>query len=189
MKLNEYQKVSRKTATYPNVGSNPVYPVLGLGGEAGELLDKAIKGAPLEDFGNELGDVLWYVAQLATEAGFNLEELKTPSCHASHLAKPGRKDAALSKKLSVELSKLCTSLVITIAAVSECTKKMWRDDQGELTKQRKEKLFGLLSEVLTAWHLVAYHAGIEPGTCARNNCAKLASRQKRGVLGGSGDNR
>ncbi len=85
MDLNEYQNKSKETALYPNVGNNFVYPTLGLAGEAGEVADKVKK--VLRDknglFGIEekrqlkleLGDVLWYVAQLATELGFDLNDV------------------------------------------------------------------------------------------------------------------
>ena len=43
MDLNHYQKQARTTAGYPNVGTNPIYPTLGLAGEAGEVADKVKK--------------------------------------------------------------------------------------------------------------------------------------------------
>ena len=85
MDLNQYQHKSRETALYPNRGHNPIYPTLGLVGEAGEVADKVKK--VLRDkngvFGNkekselklELGDVLWYVAQLSSELDLQLEEV------------------------------------------------------------------------------------------------------------------
>lgn len=85
MDLNAYQQGARRTARYPQVGSNPIYPTLGLCGEAGEVADK-IKKVLRDDDGRfspetlaalrlELGDVLWYVAQLASELGFSLAEI------------------------------------------------------------------------------------------------------------------
>jgi NTP pyrophosphatase (non-canonical NTP hydrolase) len=85
MTFDEYQKKSRKTAQYPDAGSNFVYPTLGLAGEAGEVAEK-IKKVIRDDGGEvlplkkkeiekELGDVLWYVTQLATELGLSLEEI------------------------------------------------------------------------------------------------------------------
>ena len=43
MELNSYQDAARKTAAYPDVGRNPIYPTLGLTGEAGEEADKVKK--------------------------------------------------------------------------------------------------------------------------------------------------
>ena len=85
MRFSEYQRLSRETAVYPQLGDNLVYPALGLCGEAGETAEK-IKKAIRDDGGvltderrealaAELGDVLWYVAQLATEAGLELETI------------------------------------------------------------------------------------------------------------------
>jgi NTP pyrophosphatase (non-canonical NTP hydrolase) len=83
VRFSEYQRLSRETAVYPHLGDNLVYPALGLCGEAGETAEK-VKKAMRDDGGiltderreavaAELGDVLWYVAQLATEAGLDLE--------------------------------------------------------------------------------------------------------------------
>ena len=87
MELNAYQVAARSTARYPDVGSNPTYPTLGLCGEAGEVADKVKKvmrdrGGVFDDETREaikleLGDVLWYVAQLSLELGYDLEQVAT----------------------------------------------------------------------------------------------------------------
>jgi NTP pyrophosphatase (non-canonical NTP hydrolase) len=82
--LNSYQNKAGDTAVYPGKGTDDGvnYTILGLVGEAGELANKfkkvlrnneslsVTKKAELVD---ELGDVLWYVAGLATELGYSLE--------------------------------------------------------------------------------------------------------------------
>ncbi len=85
MELNHYQRESRKTALYPAVGKNPIYPTLGLVGEAGEVADKVKKilrdknGVFDKDSKDaikfELGDVLWYISQLSSELGYELEDV------------------------------------------------------------------------------------------------------------------
>jgi NTP pyrophosphatase (non-canonical NTP hydrolase) len=85
MELSEYQSLSRRTATYPRAGEDMTYPALGLCGEAGEVAEKVKKtlrddGGVLTDerreaLSRELGDVLWYLSQVATEAGLDLEEI------------------------------------------------------------------------------------------------------------------
>jgi len=85
MTFEEYQKKSRRTAIYPNLGNNFIYPTLGLAGEAGEVAEKIkkvlrdkegkIDAATAEEIKKELGDVLWYIAQIATELGLSLEEV------------------------------------------------------------------------------------------------------------------
>ncbi len=43
MNFNEYQKLARNTAVYPDIGDNFSYPALGLCGEAGEVAEKCRK--------------------------------------------------------------------------------------------------------------------------------------------------
>jgi len=82
MELSEYQRVSRRTAGYPR-SARLAYPALGLAGEAGEVAEH-VKKAIRDDGGDvsqkrreamakELGDVLWYVSQIATELGLDLD--------------------------------------------------------------------------------------------------------------------
>jgi NTP pyrophosphatase (non-canonical NTP hydrolase) len=85
MNLNEYQQKSRRTAAYPTIGQPLIYPTLGLVNEAGEVAGKIKKifrdkGGHISETERqalkaELGDVLWYLAQLATELGLSLEEI------------------------------------------------------------------------------------------------------------------
>ncbi len=84
MELSEYQRLSRRTAEYPREAWL-AYPALGLAGEAGEVAEhvkKSIRddgGAVLPErraaMGKELGDVLWYLAQLATELELDLDDI------------------------------------------------------------------------------------------------------------------
>ena len=85
MNFNDYQKKSRKTAQYPSIGDPIVYPALGLVNEAGEVAGKIkkvfrdkggkINGETQSALKAELGDVLWYLSQLATELDLTLEEI------------------------------------------------------------------------------------------------------------------
>lgn len=85
MNFKEYQKKSRETAIYPNLGENFIYPTLGLVGEAGEVAEKIKKvlrdkngildEETKEEIKKELGDVLWYIAQVATELNLSLDDI------------------------------------------------------------------------------------------------------------------
>ena len=85
MKFKDYQKQSRETAIYPKLGENYLYPVLGLAGESGEVCEKfkkvirdengVLSSEKKEEIKYELGDVLWYLSQIASELELNLEDI------------------------------------------------------------------------------------------------------------------
>ena len=109
MNFNEYQAQAKQTAVYPRIGSDVVYPTLGLCGETGEFAEKV--------------------------------------------------------------------------------KKSFRDDGGIITEARKAEMVKELSDILWYLSACASELGVSLDDVAKTNLEKLASRQKRGVLGGSGDNR
>lgn len=84
MTLNEYQQAAQRTALYPREHSI-VYPALGLNGEAGEVADKVKKvirdnqgrftDDKRRDIALELGDVLWYIAAMAHDMGYTLDDI------------------------------------------------------------------------------------------------------------------
>ena len=85
MDFNEYQKWARTTAQYPDAGKNLIYPILGLCGESGEIAEKIKKiirndGGVMSpdkrtELSKELGDVLWYVATIASELNVTLDDI------------------------------------------------------------------------------------------------------------------
>ncbi|MCE9549215.1 nucleoside triphosphate pyrophosphohydrolase family protein [Candidatus Nomurabacteria bacterium] len=86
MELNEYQKKALTTAFHAEK-HKIIYPALGLGNEAGEVLGKIKKWVRGDDgegeisadrkqaLKEELGDVLWYVAVLAHDLGLSLGDI------------------------------------------------------------------------------------------------------------------
>ena len=82
MNFNEYQKLARSTAVYPEE-YKVIYPALGLCGEAGEVAEKIKKtlrgdthrSDQLHRIADELGDVLWYLAILADDLGITLDQI------------------------------------------------------------------------------------------------------------------
>jgi NTP pyrophosphatase (non-canonical NTP hydrolase) len=85
MTPDQYQTAALQTAIYPNMSNNFIYPTLGLVGEAGEVAEKAKKvirdgdgeltPETREKMAYELSDVCWYVAVLAYELDYTLEEI------------------------------------------------------------------------------------------------------------------
>ena len=82
LSFNEYQKRADKTAVYPPEKGFE-YLATGIAAEAGEvagLISKGIRGDNLgmvaeDDLVKEIGDVLWFVAQLASHMDIDLEEV------------------------------------------------------------------------------------------------------------------
>jgi NTP pyrophosphatase (non-canonical NTP hydrolase) len=85
MHFTDYQQKAKQTAKYPVIGNSVIYPTLGLTNEAGEVAGKVKKifrdkegvfsETDRESLKAELGDVLWYLAQVATELGLSLDEI------------------------------------------------------------------------------------------------------------------
>jgi NTP pyrophosphatase (non-canonical NTP hydrolase) len=95
MRLNEYQKRAAETDQFPRAAlsqaskglatKSELIPLLGLTGEVGSLLSeykKVLRDGPVhlrftEQVQEELGDLLWYVASVATKFGLSLDQIAT----------------------------------------------------------------------------------------------------------------
>lgn len=78
MKISDYQKQAAEFAIYPK-NQRVTYPALGLIGEIGEtanLYKKLIRDNKQHDLKDELGDVCWYAAMLATDCGIKLRDCR-----------------------------------------------------------------------------------------------------------------
>ena len=81
-----------------------VWNALGLAGEAGEIADSVKKGIfhqhglDRDKLKNELGDVLWYVAALCRNLGFEMEEVMQANIDKLHKRYPNGFNAADSRK-------------------------------------------------------------------------------------------
>jgi NTP pyrophosphatase (non-canonical NTP hydrolase) len=101
MNFNDYQQTIERFAIYPRENEllAASYVALGLNGEAGEVAE-AVKKAIRNDgritderrsqIADELGDVLWYLARMATELDLDLTEI----AHANVAKLDARRAAA-----------------------------------------------------------------------------------------------
>ena len=84
--FSEYQSLSADTRIYPEK-FQVIYPSLGLSGEVGEVLElvkKALRDENgtfsderLSKLHKELGDIMWYLAAVCEDLGFDLGEVAT----------------------------------------------------------------------------------------------------------------
>lgn len=82
MNFNEYQKLARESARLDQDDvTRLTHWVLGLAGETGEVVEPIKKlifyGTPIgrTQMVEELGDVLWYLTNIASEYGLYLDEI------------------------------------------------------------------------------------------------------------------
>jgi NTP pyrophosphatase (non-canonical NTP hydrolase) len=84
MRLSEYQSIAQRTDQTPEADLKGVLvPLLGLAGEVGSLLveyKKHLRDGEAhrlfrEQIGEDLGDLLWYVANVATKFGLDLDQI------------------------------------------------------------------------------------------------------------------
>lgn len=109
MNFNEYQQLAERTAQ--NTVDNTVNRRLanfgmGIAGESGEVCDYLKKvvfhGHKLDEYKlqEELGDVLWYIATLATTAGLSLEGIA--NCNIRKLKTRYPEGFAIDKSINRE---------------------------------------------------------------------------------------
>jgi NTP pyrophosphatase (non-canonical NTP hydrolase) len=96
MNFNEYQDATARTWKFGTEHTEAIkYLTMGLTGEAGEVAEWSKKTLyhgkpPGEGIVGELGDVLWYVARLAAETGYSLQqvaEMNIEKLRVRHLEK------------------------------------------------------------------------------------------------------
>jgi len=87
MTFNEYQLKARETAMFPDEDNRFIFATLAMMGEAGEVSEKVkkiwrdkgkvVSDQDREDIKKELGDVLWYMSQLAAELKIDFDDIAT----------------------------------------------------------------------------------------------------------------
>lgn len=178
MRLAKYARAARRTAIYP-IEQCINYPVLGLAGEAGELIVKIIDDAGDEAVRKEIGDVLWYIANTAIDCNIQMHELVDGAETFAGVEATGMLPNAIQ----------FVRLAVEVGAVCELAKKLHRDDGSKMTPERRENIRAALGKVLFRLAAIVKFRGWSLGEIARENIVKLASRQGRETLTGDGDNR
>lgn len=179
MNFNEYQKQARTTAIY----KNKPYFAIGLVGEAGELAN-AMKKVMRDDANKitakrrlaikgELGDVLWYCANICEEFNLNMQDL-TILCSQGLIVEQPLKNKF---KLVLEIHRNAVNVSRLI------------EESIETQDIDKELLQRFLSDLFIALDDFCHTCAIDINIAAEENLEKLLSRQQRGVIQGEGDTR
>src|SRR5687768_831893 len=96
---------------------------------------------------------------------------------------------AAAKTKHNELFHLLLGLLGETGEIAEKFKKLVRDNDSDASLVDRADLAHELGDVLWYVAVLADHFDLKLDDIANANIAKLADRQARGVLGGSGDNR
>lgn len=88
-----------------------------------------------------------------------------------------------------ELIHRTLGLVGESGEVAEIIKKLIRDHNGDLAHLDKQTVSKELGDVMWYVAVLADHLDLKLSQIVEQNVAKLAGRQERGVLGGSGNDR
>lgn len=73
--------------------------------------------------------------------------------------------------------------------VADKVKKVIRDDNSQFTEEKKKEIAKEIGDVLWYCAVLAHDIGFSLEEVGRMNIEKLKSKQERGKLSGSGDNR
>lgn len=185
MFLDLYQEQAHSTAIYPSE-VKILYPALGLADEFGELVEK-IHLKP-QQVAKEMGDLLWYIANLASDLDLSLSGV------VSLLGAPSKRIVDFQQWVDENrqgfiVPEPCDFLTIKIGVVCGLVKKLYRDDNSLLTDDRRSKIATSLAWILAGVAVLSTQYGFLLSKIAEQNIHKLASRQERETLHGDGDER
>lgn len=192
MSFTSYQQEAMKTALYPNIGNNILYPMLGLMGEAGEVSGKISKilrddnGTLTPDrrleLKDELGDIVWFIAAVCQEANLDMGALYLLAQSSSiDLEKTWKAKDDTLFKLNFKLFQQVSHMSMLVEQSIYTPPK----ENVDLLAPLATDMVLLLADMIDM--CTACSLNIEE--VAQRNLEKLASRQERGVIQGSGDTR
>jgi NTP pyrophosphatase (non-canonical NTP hydrolase) len=182
MKFDQYQNSCETTAIYPDHGKgNPIYPILELAGETGEVAEKLLHLVAKEN----QDDVLCIALRLILRVGRIAEGLKKAMRDDDMIITNDRRDAILGSVFQLSrhssvIAKdvLAGSMPFELAPTWENMNLRFSDGIGEELGDCLYPIASLASEL-----------NLDLQKIATNNVADLADRMERCVIMGDGDNR
>lgn len=190
--LNEFQRRAAETAIYPREGHCLMYPLLGLVDEVGELIEDCVLEPEmyLSEWRPDyvVGRVLWCLGSLSKLAG-HLKKLYRDQ--SGRFTDP---TATELRSLAIEAQANVALLLQDIDRLAvSCAAKIPKVINGNIplriVKRANDSRVAELSDVLWYVAAMATELGCSLDTVGNINLEKLRSRQDRGKLQGSGDDR
>ena len=141
MTFDEYDEKAKVTAIYPKASDwPPIYPILGLCGEVGELAGQ-VGVSSTELVLLECGDVLWYLSAFVRDLGSSLKEVARCESFAGL-------GAATDHGTWAPPNYAVLGLVFEVGSIAEKTKKILRDHAGVLHPDQRTDLLLACRHVL-----------------------------------------
>lgn len=190
MDLKEYQAAARSTAIYrESESATMIYPALGLVGECGEVAEK-IKKSIRDDDGEmlperkdaikkELGDVMWYCANVCCDTDHDLLMIYEMKC------------ASITHKIrGLTLPRMVLHMNRHASLAAHLLEKWcYIYDQQLIERDRFIELPSHLTHIVTCVEEMSIRCGFTIEEVCVNNIEKLLSRLRRGKIKGSRDDR
>jgi NTP pyrophosphatase (non-canonical NTP hydrolase) len=175
MTLNDYQKLAKVTGKILPFGESLQHAVLGICSECGELCE-LMEGEVLvredvnkEHLGEELGDLLWYVALVA-----NTCEIDMNTAYELHYLRADENPHS-SKLGFVSYEYALLRLVRYGGEIADVVKR-YVIYEKPFTVETKETLAKLIAKVISCAFLLGFDFGLKSEQIMTNNVEKLRKR-------------
>ncbi len=190
MDLKEYQAAARTTAIYgESESATMIYPALGLVGKCGEVAEK-IKKLIRDDDGEmtqerrdavkkELGDVMWYCANICCDTDHDLRMIYRMKC------------ASITHKIrGLTLPRMVLHMNRHASLAAQLLEQWcYTYDQRLTERDRFTELPTHITHIVTCVEEMSTRCGFTIEEVYVTNIEKLLSRLKRDKIKGEGDNR
>lgn len=190
MDLKEYQVAAKSTAVYrESESATMIYPALGLVGECGEVAEK-IKKLIRDDEGamtserksaikKELGDVMWYCANICCDTDQDLSMVYSMKCAS-----------IIHQIRSLTLPRIVLHMNRHASLAAQLLEKWFYVYEQKLTERdRFTELPSHLTHIIICVNEMSIRCGFTMEEVYVTNIEKLLSRLKRGKIKGDGDDR
>lgn len=161
MNFNEYQQLAMRTSNKAlSQKEHVINAALGLCGEAGEVKRSTHFANRMDEFLGEVGDLCWYLAEMATALDIDLSEIfKCSVGYSGH-----------------DTQTLANLMLLRVTEIADYVKKVYM--QGHAMK--REKLLNMLQGV--AWNICQFTTGKYEvlSLIMENNIKKLEHRYPAG---------